>query len=120
MPYKRQANEEHDTYYEVQLLRWQMQQMVRDIEAALTDVIQNMLVAFRTENGRSESGGAESSAAVRESPTGILSTAVREPGGAEGSPAAVGGSPGWAIATVVRVTPARVGLVCNIRADTIA
>ena len=68
---------------EVEKLRIEVHQMTGESQAVLLYTIRSMLVEVNRDNGRSESGSAESSAAVRESPEGAGPTAVgQSPAGA--------------------------------------
>ena len=97
------AHEGHDTS-DVQQLRREVQQMIGDSQAFLLDTMRSMLVEFNKDNGQSESGSAEGSAAVRESPEGAGSTPVGQ------SPARVG-------PTAVRETILRDGGFAEFRRD---
>ena len=73
---------------EVEKLRIVVQQMIGESQAFLLDAIKSMLVEFKRDTGRSESGGAEGSAAVGKSPEGAGPTAVGQ-SPAEAGPATV-------------------------------
>ena len=82
MSLKGSARVEHETS-EVQNLRTEVQLMIGDSQAFLLDAMRSMLVGFKRDNSRSESGSVEGSAAVGESPEGAGPTAVgQNPAGA--------------------------------------
>ena len=88
---------------EVEKLRIVVQQMIGESQAFLLDAIKSMLVEVKRNTGRSESGGAEGSAAVGKSPEGAGPTALRQ--------SLVGAGP-TAVRETIFVTE-----VCGIRGD---
>lgn len=82
--------------YEVETPRIGVQQMIGERQAFLLDAMRSMLVEVKRDNGRSESGSAEGSAAVGEIPQGA-------------GPTSVGQSPAGAGPTAVRETIVRDG-----------
>ena len=85
---------------EVEKLRSEVKQMIRESQAFVLDAMRSMLVEVKRDNGRSDSGTAEGSAAVGESPEGA-------------GPTAVGQRPARAGPTAVRETILRDGGLRN-------
>ena len=69
---------EHDSPGEVQDLRREVKLAIEHGQASWMNAMRDMMVEFTRNNGRSEYGRAESSAAVGQMPRGIVPAAVRE------------------------------------------
>ena len=78
MPSERSAHEEHNSPGEVQDMRHKVKLAIEHSQASTMNVMRDMMAEFTRNNGRSESGSAEGSAAVGQIPRGIAPAAVRE------------------------------------------
>ena len=112
---KRSAYAELETS-EMEKLRIEVQQMLGEGQAFSLDAMRSMLIEVKTDNGRSETGSADSSATVGECPE---EAGPRDSSGIEGNAAADKGEcPRGAIPNAVRPSsePAGEGLVPDTRA----
>ena len=97
MSLKGSVHVEHELS-DVQKLRTEFQQMVQLRQASSMDAMRNMLAEFVRDDGQSESGCVEGSAAVGQRPAPAGLTAVED-------------SPGWAVPIALPETPAEAWLV---------
>ena len=77
MSWKRSAQERHSTKDEMHQLRSDLQLMMEEKQASMMHAIREKMTEFMKKNSQSESGSAESSAAVGGSPRGAEPTAAR-------------------------------------------
>ena len=78
MPSERSAPDEHDSTGEVQDLRREVKLTIEHNQVSVMNAMRDVMAEFTRNNGRSESGSDEGSAALGKNPRGIVPAAVRE------------------------------------------